>query len=73
LPATAPKTLFGKAIRYTLCFWPWLTQFLTDGRLPLSNNRTEQAIKSLAIGRKAWLFSVTPTGARALANRYALG
>jgi hypothetical protein len=33
----------------------------------------EQAIKSFIIGRKAWLFSVTPTSARALANRYAPG
>jgi transposase len=72
LPATAPKTLLGKAIRYTLRFWPRLTQFLTDGRVPLSNNRTEQAIKKVVIGRKNFLFAYSPAGARALANLYAL-
>ena len=72
LPATAPKTLLGKAIRYTLRLWTRLTQFLRDGRLALSNNATERAIKSFVIGRKAWLFSATPAGARALANLYAL-
>src|SRR5512144_337959 len=51
LPATAPKTLLGNAIRYTLRLWSRLTQFLTDGRLPLSNNRTEQALKKVVIGR----------------------
>lgn len=72
LPATAPKTLLGKAIRYTLRFWSRLTQFLRDGQLPLSNNRTEQAIKKVVIGRKNFLFAVSPAGARALANLYAL-
>jgi transposase len=72
LPATAPKTLLGKAIRYALRFWSRLTQFLRDGRIPLSNNRTEQAIKKVVIGRKNFLFAVSPAGARALANLYAL-
>src|SRR5512144_44958 len=72
LPATAPKTLLGKAIRYTLRFWTRLTPFLRDGRLALSNNTTERAIKSFVIGRKDWLFSTTPTGARTLANLYAV-
>jgi transposase len=72
LPATAPKTLLGKAIRYTLKFWTRLTRFLQDGRLVLSNNATERAIKSFVIGRKAFLFAATPAGARALANLYAL-
>lgn len=72
LPATAPKTLLGKAIRYTLRFWSRLTQFLTDGRVPLSNNHTEQAIKQVVIGRKNFLFAYSPAGARALANLYAL-
>src|SRR5512144_53060 len=72
LPATAPKTLLGKAIRYTLRFWSRLTQFLRHGQIPLSNNRTEQAIKKVVIGRKNFLFAVSPAGARALANLYAL-
>jgi transposase len=72
LPATAPKTLLGKAIRYTLRFWPRLVRYLEDGRLPMSNNRTEQAIKKVVIGRKNFLFAYSPAGAHALANLYAL-
>jgi hypothetical protein len=45
--------------------------FLRDGRLALSNNATERAIKSVVIGRKAWLFSAAPAGVRTLANLYA--
>ncbi len=69
---TAPKTLLGKAIGYTLRLWPRLIRFLEDGRLELSNNATERAIKAFVMGRKAFLFSDTPAGARALANLYAL-
>jgi transposase len=72
LSATAPKTLLGKAIRYALRFWPRLTQFLDDGRLPISNNQTERDIKTFVLGRKAFLFANSPAGARALANLYAL-
>jgi transposase len=72
LPATAPKTLLGKAIRYTLKLWTRLTRFLQDGRLALSNNATERAIKAFVIGRKNFLFANSPAGARALANLYAL-
>jgi transposase len=69
---TAPKTLLGKAIRYTLNLWPRLIRFLDDGRLVLSNNETERAIKAFVIGRKAFLFADSPAGAHALANLYAL-
>jgi transposase len=69
---TAPKTLLGKAIRYTLNLWPRLIRFLDDGRLVLSNNETEQAIKAFVIGRKAFLFADSQAGAHALANLYAL-
>ena len=72
LSATAPKTLLGKAIRYALRFWPRLTRFLDDGRLPISNNQTEREIKTFVLGRKAFLFADTPAGAKALANLYSL-
>ena len=40
--------------------------FLEDGRLEIDNNRSERSIKPVVIGRKAWLFSNTPQGARAV-------
>ena len=46
--------------------------YLQDGRLSIDNNDVENAIRPFAIGRKAWLFSNTPTGATASANLYTL-
>ena len=44
--------------------WPYLTNYLKDGRLELSNNRAERSIKSFVIDRKNFLFANTPRGAR---------
>jgi len=40
-------------------------RFLQDGRLEIDNNRSERAIKPTVIGRKNFLFSNTPRGAKA--------
>ena len=44
--------------------------FLKDGRLELDNNRGERSIKPFVMGRKAWLFSTSPKGAKASAVIY---
>ena len=44
----SPKSEIGKAITYALKRWPALTRFLTDGRICLSNNATERALRSIA-------------------------
>ncbi|MBX9703336.1 MAG: IS66 family transposase, partial [Silvanigrellaceae bacterium] len=67
-----PKTLIGEAIRYTLSQWPKLMTYLQDGRLEISNNRTERAIKPFATGRKNWLFANSVEGAKAAAVIYSL-
>ena len=69
---TAPKSALGKAIYYLLEQWPYLTRYLEDGRLELSNNRAERSIKPFVMGRKNWLFANTPGGARASAVIYSL-
>ena len=46
--------------------------FLTQGDVPLTNNRVENAIRPFVIGRKGWLFSDTVKGAVASANLYSL-
>lgn len=46
--------------------------FLEDGRLEIDNNRSERAIKPVVIGRKNWLFSNTPRGAKASAIIYSI-
>ena len=67
-----PKSAIGKAIGYSLNQWPKLIRYLEDGRLPIDNNRAERAIKPFVIGRKNWLFSNTPKGAKASADLYSL-
>ena len=69
---TAPKSALGKAIYYLLEQWPYLTRYLEDGRLELSNNRAERSIKPFVMGRKNWLFANTPGGAQASSVIYSL-
>ena len=52
--------------------WPQLTRYTERGDLPIDNNRCENAIRPFVIGRKAWLFSDRPAGARASAVIYSL-
>lgn len=67
-----PKGLLGTAITYCTNQWPKLTAFLQDGRLEIDNNRSERAIKPTVIGRKNFLFSNTPRGAKASAVLYSI-
>jgi len=41
---------------YILKRWDAFSRFLEDGRICLSNNAAERAIRGLALGRKSWLF-----------------
>jgi len=59
----APKSALGKAFHYLKEQWPYLTNYLKDGRLELSNNRAERSIKPFVIDRKNFLFANTPKGA----------
>lgn len=70
---TIPKeSLLSKAISYTQKQWPKLIRYLDDGQLNIDNNRAERAVKPFVIGRKAWLFANTKTGAKASAVLYSL-
>lgn len=62
--AYLPKSQLGKAVQYAVNHKDGLQIVLLDGRLELSNNRAERAIKELVIGRKNWLFSKSLKGAR---------
>jgi Transposase and inactivated derivatives len=66
------KGLLGQAVSYTLKQWKYLERYLMDGRLEISNNRAERSIKPFVIGRKNWLFSNTPKGAKASAIIYSI-
>lgn len=67
-----PQSAVGRAIAYGLNQWSWLQGYLLDGRLDIDNNRSERAIKPFVIGRKGWLFSNTPRGAKASAIAYSI-
>jgi transposase len=51
-----PKDKFAEALGYLRNHWKELQLYLSDGRLPIDNNETEQLMKQVAIGRKNWLF-----------------
>ena len=59
----APKSALGKAFTYLKEQWPYLTNYLRDGRLEISNNLAERSIKPFVIDRKNFLFANTPRGA----------
>jgi transposase len=67
-----PKSALGKALHYALEQKPYLWNVFLDGRLELSNNRAERSIKPFVIGRKNWLFSATPKGAKASSIIYSV-
>lgn len=51
-----PKSGMGAAIRYALDNWTELTRFLDDVHVPPDNNRSEAALRVVALGRKNFLF-----------------
>ena len=67
-----PQSLLGKAVNYTLNNWKYLIGYIEDGRLRPDNNLAENAIRPFVIGRKNWLFSGSPNGAKASAALYSL-
>jgi transposase len=67
-----PSSMLGKAVYYARSQKKYIERYLTDGRLEISNNRAERSIKPFVIGRKNWLFSNTPAGARSSAIYYSL-
>ncbi len=46
----------AKAMDYMLKRWGTFSRFLDDGRICLTNNAAERALRGVALGRKAWLF-----------------
>jgi transposase len=55
-----PASALGKAARYTLALWPKLTRFLQYPELELSNNRAENSLRPIALGRKNWIHVGSP-------------
>ena len=62
----------AKAIDYMLKRWDAFTRFLTDGRVCLSNNAAERALRGIALGRKSWLFAGSDRGGQRAATMISL-
>ena len=58
-----PQSDIGKAIGYLRNQWTALRRYLSDGRIPIDNNQSEQEIRPLTVGRKNWTFLGHPRAA----------
>jgi transposase len=66
------KSGLAGALRYAVSRWTALARYIDDGRLEMSNNAAERAIRPLALGRKNYLFAGSDEGGRRAAILYTL-
>jgi transposase len=57
---------------YILKRWGGFARFLADGRVCLTKNTAERALRGIALGRKAWLFAGSDRGGERAAFMYGL-
>ena len=62
----------AKAMDYMLKRWETFSRFLGDGRICLTNNAAERALRGVAISRKSWLFCGSDRGGERAAAMYSL-
>ena len=62
----------AKAMDYMLKRWSTFARFLEDGRICLTNNAAERALRGIALGRKSWLFAGSDRGGQRAAVMYTL-
>lgn len=67
-----PKGRLAEAFRYALGHWTALTRFAGDGRLEIDNNRAENTLRGVSLGRKNWLFAGSDAGGARAAAVYSL-
>ncbi len=62
----------AKAMDYMLKRWAAFAAFLTDGRICLTNNAAERALRGIALGRRSWMFAGSDRGGQRAAAMYSL-
>ena len=62
----------AKAMDYMLKRWPTFSRFVDDGRICMTNNAAERALRGIALGRKSWLFAGSDRGGERAAAMYSL-
>lgn len=70
--AVTPKSPIGKALEYSMKRWKELSAYTTDGRLEIDNNKIENEIRPVALGRKNFLFAGSHESAQRIAMIYSL-
>jgi len=66
------KSELAKAIRYALSRWKALVRYLGDGRLEMTNNAAERAMRIPVLGRKNYLFCGSDAGGQRAACLYTI-
>lgn len=72
VPIVIPKAPLGQALTYLTNQEAALRRYADDGRLEISNNAAERLLRSVAVGRKNWMFCGSPEGAKTAAILYSL-
>lgn len=72
LRSLSAKSDTAGAIRYALSHWRALTRYVDDGMLEIDNSAAERALRSVAIGRKNYLFFGADSGGQRAASFYSL-
>ena len=68
----SPKSAMAKALVYGRKRWHALTRFPEQGTAEIDNNIAERAMRSVAIGRKNWLFAGSKAGGQRAAAIYSV-
>ena len=72
LSSLSRKSVTAEAIGYAMNQWQALTRYLDDGRIEIDNNAAERALRTVAIGRKNYLFLGSDAGGERAATMYSL-
>jgi transposase len=72
LRTLSQKSALAEAIRYTLTLWSVLVRYTGDGRIEIDNNAAERALRTVALGRKNFLFAGSDAGGERAAAIYSL-
>jgi len=66
------KDPLGEALRYVSNQWDALNRYLSDPSLSIDNNACERSMRSVAVGRKNWLFTGSEDGGKRAAILYSV-
>jgi hypothetical protein len=61
-PRVVPKSPMAQAIAYMVSNWEALVRYANDGDLEIDNNRAENSLRGIAVGRRNWTFFGSDNG-----------